>query len=633
LTPDLQASAEPLPLEYYAAIARASGARLSPDGKNLALIGSVNGHPELVIWPLDGGKPKSIPADAQPNWVIWKTDRRLLVSLRFKSERFAPNRFQKTDLVSETRLYGFDVDGGNPEEIGHAANMPVARFLDQVVSTLPDDPNHILQVMPGRDPRVSSVAKTDITSGSRVGGYPDMPGVTSFMADPQGSLRLLVKASNNNNSVDSLVRDDESADWRSILRIDPLRESGFTPVAFDKRSPAILFVLSDYKGGPAGLYEFDTRTMQIGKEIAYSQGGDIVPLVHEGALVGYVEPDGKSVYVDPDFAADAAVAEGVLPGRHVIVIDRSRDGKRALLSIRQGNQPEEYWLLDRTGPKVALTGVLQTYDQIPASGITRTRLESYKARDGLTIPVLVTVPEGNGPFPFVVLPHDGPMAQDGLDSFDVMVQFLANRGYGVLQPQYRGSTGWGGAYIRAGFDQWGKAIGDDVTDGARWAIEHKLADPNRLCIVGKGFGGFTALSEAEKNPSLYRCVATIGALTDLPEWRRRFHGQAIYQQRVYADSRSLFETDFGTLADLSPTKSAEKIASPVLLIHGREDLVIPISHSEQMEAALRDKGKAVETLYLDAVDHNIEDNQARQAVFRKLADFLQNNLGTRQVAN
>jgi len=105
-------------------------------------------------------------------------------------------------------------------------------------------------------------------------------------------------------------------------------------------------------------------------------------------------------------------------------------------------------------------------------------------------------------------------------------------------------------------------IGDDVTDAACWAIEHKLADPNRLCIVGKGFGGFTALSEAEKNPSRYRCVATIGALTDLPEWRRRFHGQAIYQQRIYADSKSLFETDFGRLADLSPTQSAEKIISP-----------------------------------------------------------------------
>ena len=205
-----------------------------------------------------------------------------------------------------------------------------------------------------------------------------------------------------------------------------------------------------------------------------------------------------------------------LAGKINVIADRTADGKRVLVELEIRGGPAEYWMLDRTTKPTHLTEILDAHEHLPDAVIAPVKLVSYKARDGLDIPAYLTVPVGHtdGPWPFVVLPHGGPTAHDSRD-FDFMVQFLASRGYGVLQPEFRGSSGFGAALERAGLQQWGRAMQDDVTDGTHWLIDQKLADPKRIAIVGGSYGGYAALMGTIREPALYRCALAFAPVADV----------------------------------------------------------------------------------------------------------------------
>jgi dipeptidyl aminopeptidase/acylaminoacyl peptidase len=223
--------------------------------------------------------------------------------------------------------------------------------------------------------------------------------------------------------------------------------------------------------------------------------------------------------------------------------------------------------------------------------------------------------------PFVVLPHGGPSTRDTL-SFDYLAQMIASRGYGVLQPNYRGSRGYGGDFERAGFQQWGLKMQDDVVDGTRWLIDQKLADSRRICIVGWSYGGYAALMGAIKTPDFYRCAVSMAGVTDL---RRRLDRA---NQSRFADlNLPRFDSDPASIAENSPVLHADQIRIPVLLVHGRRDFTVSVEDSEAMEGALRKAGKSVRSLYFDDDDHYLFREEDRIAFLKTLDQFLQENLG------
>jgi dipeptidyl aminopeptidase/acylaminoacyl peptidase len=242
---------------------------------------------------------------------------------------------------------------------------------------------------------------------------------------------------------------------------------------------------------------------------------------------------------------------------------------------------------------------------------------TYKARDGLEIPAYLTTPvSGAAPYPAIIMPHGGPWARDGL-GFDLWAQFLANRGYMVLQPQYRGSQGWGQHLWRAGDREWGQKMQDDKDDGARWLVDQGLADPDRLAMYGYSYGGYAAMASIVRPDTPYQCAIAGAGLSELRTFDKiTFEGA---YGREYQNP---------TVAGLSPLDHAEQAQIPIFIFHGNRDQRVPIEQSEKYVAALRRAGKDVE--YLEVVDlwHSYPwFPQHHLAVLSSIEDYLANRCG------
>jgi len=340
-------------------------------------------------------------------------------------------------------------------------------------------------------------------------------------------------------------------------------------------------------------------------------------------LIGYQLHNGKWKYLVPDWQHDLDIIEHALPNRDIEIIDRSTDGSRVMARAASPHGPASWWLLDTSVKPATLGPIVETYKDIVAAGIATPKQITYTARDGLQIGAWLTLPRnaGSQPIPFVVLPHGGPFACDD-GAFDYTVQFLTSRGYGVLQPQFRGSTCRGAAFQERGYGQWGYAMQDDVTDGTRWLIDQKLADPKRIAIVGGSYGGYAALEGAAKEPDLYRCAAAWAPVTDLEQLKDDIRNHNM-NARV---ALTTLGTDDDRLDAASPARHADRIKVPVLLMHGKTDFTVQVKQSERMESALKHAGKSVEAIYLDNSDHFLNTAAARRAWLEALDRFLAANL-------
>ena len=224
------------------------------------------------------------------------------------------------------------------------------------------------------------------------------------------------------------------------------------------------------------------------------------------------------------------------------------------------------------------------------------------------------------------MPHGGPDARDAL-GFDWWAQFLAVRGYAVLQPQFRGSTGFGKSFERAGYKQWGGLMQDDVTDGVQALIAQGVADPRRICIVGASYGGYAALAGAAFTPELYACAASINGVSNLPEMLSYFKDHTGAESDAVTAWRDHIGSSFDQqVIEKSPVHAAARVSAPVLLLHSTQDTVVPPGQSEQMANALKKAGARVTLVRLEGDDHWLSRSSTRVQMLRELDTFLSANL-------
>jgi len=629
-----------IPVEKFAEIPAAMSARMSPDGTKVALISSYHGHQVLYVHAIvEGGKNSKIIGlgDYQVRWVRWKDNQRLVAGVfATTSQLFAYNAPGQFEV---TRLVAFDSDGGNMTLIGEPPGGFIQRYenvsgsvnghpvvhpqmQDDVVSMLPHSPGKILQSVidkvpyEGR-PNPPSVYTVDLDSGRHNLFDHGDDRIQHYLIDSSDSLRL----GTGIKELDEIVyfRSTSAEKWQEIFRRRANSKEVFEPVAFLKDDPQMLYVLTNMAPeGKSGLWLFDCGKAQFARPVDDQAGVEQQPFVRQGVLAGYGRKDGSYLYLDPAWQSDYQSVRKAVGGKAVSIIDRTDDGSRVMLEMYEPHHPKVWWVLDRTVKPANLWPAIEAYPDFPEEGVAPVREVSYKARDGLKIPAYLTLPLGyrEGPIPFIVLPHGGPYVCEGSE-FDYESQFLASRGWGVLRPQFRGTSCYGADFESKGFREWGLAMQDDVTDGTRWLIEQKYADPSRICIVGGSYGGYAALEGAEKEPDLYRCAAAWAPVTDLLDFRRGI--KDLINGQVALDRLG---DDEGRLDAASPARHADRIKVPVLLVHGLSDFTVNKAQSQIMETALRRSGKQVETIYLDNADHYREQYEARFAWLSALDRFL-----------
>lgn len=344
---------------------------------------------------------------------------------------------------------------------------------------------------------------------------------------------------------------------------------------------------------------------------------------NRNAVVAVHGPDdSKMHWFDPKFEAQQKSLQNAFKGMNVHVLDRSVVGRRVLVEVDSPSDPPVFYLVDFDQKRADI--VAEAYPGLDPASLGEVTYFEYLARDGTSIPAYLTLPPGRPAkdLPVVIMPHGGPESRDDPE-FDWLAQFLATRGYAVLQPQFRGSTGYGEAFRKAGYRQWGGLMQDDVSDGVRHLIANGTANPNRVCIVGWSYGGYSALAGAAFTPELYACAASIAGVSDLPAMigsEKKSYGSD-------SDSVAYWEEHIGPATDpntiaKSPSRSAANVRAPILLLHGVEDTVVPFQQSKTMERALKEAGKPVTLVTLEGEDHALSRSATRMRVLQELEPFL-----------
>lgn len=336
--------------------------------------------------------------------------------------------------------------------------------------------------------------------------------------------------------------------------------------------------------------------------------------------------------MNPSLDRSIGMIQTIYPEASVSLESWSDDYQKLVVHISGSKIAPSFYVFDAQKNELKRFGN-STYVGVEDKDIAQIKTVKYKARDGLNITAIITRPPNwseNKKYPLITMPHGGPTSYDAV-GFDWMAQFFASRGYIVLQPNFRGSDGFGSAFRTAGYGEWGRgAMQHDVTDGVKRVIEMGWVDPKRVCIIGASYGGYAALAGGAFTPELYACVAAIAPVSDLSRMiydKRRERGRKSwvvdYWQMLIGDPRSNREK----LNGISPAKNAHMFKAPVLLIHGLDDTVVPMKQSMVMDSALRKAGKNVKFVKLNGEDHWLSKSETRLQTLRELDIFVRESIG------
>jgi len=449
--------------------------------------------------------------------------------------------------------------------------------------------------------------------------------------DRNGELRAIAvvnsKLFNDASTVTNWYRPAGTGEW---IQLDEFKITGdYWLPAYVFDTPDTLAVSSRIGRDTHALFQYDAKTRRMGEMLAGHPTQDIVAA---GGLdrpaLSYVTTAGmrpERIWFNSAWHKMQVHVDRTLPDR-INHLSGNPDGL-VLVHSSGDVDPGTWYLFDLAKAKLTKIGkanlVLDPAKLRPVEAI------EYRAPDGLTIPAFLTRPAGQqGPAPMVVLIHGGPVTRDEWE-FNAEVQLLANRGYLVFQPQFRGSAGFGRSFERAGYQQWGRAMQDDITAGVEHLIKEGLADRMRICIVGASYGGYAALWGLIKTPSLYRCGVSFAGVTDIGRMYSDWSDTSL--DKVARQLMAIQIGERGRSAELfdpvSPLRHADKINVPVLLMHGLEDVRVPISHGEKMRDALERHKKSVTWVSFPEEGHGLHYIRSQQRYYKVLLKFLGQHIG------
>lgn len=447
------------------------------------------------------------------------------------------------------------------------------------------------------------------------------------MPDNDGLIRGAVAL--EKDKVQLLYRPSTNQAW-SVIYSSTTDEADVSPIGFGANGQ--LLVYSHNGTDFWGLHSFDPVAKDVGACLFRDSNNDIVRAVLSpaGALLGaFYEADRiKFQALDPNYQKVQASLDAALPDTVNVPVSMTADGSKIIYLCFSDRDPGAYYLVDAAKNEFGIVG--RSGPWIKPQQMAPVQPIQFSARDGLLVHGYLTLPQTANPtnLPLVMFPHGGPAARDSW-RFDPEVQFLANRGYAVLQINFRGSVGYGLKFHEAGFKEWGGKMQDDITDGIKWAIAKGIADPQRIAIFGASYGGYAALMGLITTPELFKCAICYAGVTDVRSITRkaRLRGEIRgHFERVLREEIGDYRADKARLREISPVNLADKISAPLLLAYGAQDPIVDIAQARAFAKALKKNKKPFELIVEEHEGHGFSSESARSNLLQRVDLFLRQNL-------
>jgi dipeptidyl aminopeptidase/acylaminoacyl peptidase len=604
-----------------------AGAQISPDGKFIAFIKPLKGTRNVWIKrteaPFDSAKPITADTTRPIPAYFWSRDGKYILFVQ--------------DKAGDENYLVYAVNPADAPATGQ--EVPTARNLTdlkgvraEIVGVPRSEPDALYVAINDRDKAWHDLYKVRISTGERTLIRQNNDHITSWVFDLKDQLRMATRVADNGDT--EVLRVDDKA-FTKVYSCNVFESCG--PIRYHKDGQRVYFETN--KGAGVDLTKLELFNPTTGNEELVESdplkrvdfGGTSFSEVSDELIATTYEDERVRIYwKDKSYEADYKFLQKQLPGRDIAFASSTKDERLCLIAAYSDTEPGERYLFDRQTKKLTLQ--YRSREKLNRGYLAPVKAVRYKSSDGLEIPAYLTLPKGIAPknLPVVVFPHGGPWARDSW-GYNPFAQFWANRGYAVLQPNFRGSTGYGKKFIDAGNKQWGDKMQDDITWGVKYLVAQGVGDPKRLGIMGGSYGGYATLAGVTFTPDLYAAAVDYVGPSNLitlletipPYWEA---GRQLFYQRMGDPTTPEGKAQ---LNRQSPLNSANKIKTPLLVVQGANDPRVNKREADQIVIALRDRAFPVEYIVAPDEGHGFQRPVNNMAMFSEAEKFFAKYLGGR----
>ncbi len=507
---------------------------------------------------------------------------------------------------------------------GVKAGLPTANLLD----TLENDPKNILITYDDRRVGEPDVFKVNVARGGMKMVLRNPGKVAGYLTDHNGVIRLAVIQDRLTTRIKH--RASEDSEWETIAEYQYNDDNNLTPLAFDYDNKTLL-VSTNRGHDTSAIYRFDIATKTLGELVFHNElvdhGGMLMSDKRKAiAGVTYFVNRPEYVFFDENDQKQYDALASQFPDKVVSITSRSKDESVNIVTVSSDTFPGAYYLFN--SEKGEMSFLAQRAQWLDPETMAEMRPIEYQARDGMTIRGYLTIPHGSEgkDLPLIVNPHGGPFGVRDFWGFNNEHQFLASRGYAVMQINFRGSGGYGKKYLEAGYKRWGREMQHDITDGVKWAVQQGIANENKVCIYGASYGGYATMAGMTLTPELYQCGVNYVGVTDVPllfeSMPKRWSLAAETMKSTIGDP----DKDREMLEAVSPVNHVDKIRAPIFIVHGRRDPRVVMEHADRLRKQMEKLDKPYEWLVKNNEGHGFRKEENRIELYTQMEKFFAKHL-------